>query len=483
MNQSSLPVAVIGAGPIGLAAATHLLVRGETPLVLEAGPTVGASIRAWGHVRVFSPWSYNIDPLAEELLVTSGWTAPDPDAYPTGHELVSHYLEPLAALPQLAPHIRLNTRVGSVTRLGFDKMKTTGREDAPFLLIVQTAGGGETTVLAKAVIDASGTYQTANPLGSSGVPAPGETALADRIFYGIPDVLGTHRSRYSGRRVAVVGSGHSAFNALLDLVTLQEAAPATEITWVVRRPAVDSLYGGGRNDQLAARGALGRRLQGLADRGAMHLVTGFKVRELRATPEGVVLVGEQADLEPVDEVIATTGFRPDLGLLAELRLGLDPAVESPTALAPLIDPNVHSCGTVRPHRVAELAHPEPDFYIVGMKSYGRAPTFLLSTGYEQVRSVVAALTGDHAAAATVAWVLPETGVCSVNRGPAPAATVDAPASACCGAGSPRADAAPVEETATPAPVGAGCGSGNAARAGEPLVLVAARPQPAPSCGG
>src|SRR5215204_1785228 len=283
MNRSSLPVAVIGAGPIGLAAAAHLLVRGETPLVLEAGPTVGASIRAWGHVRIFSPWSYNIDPLAEELLLTSGWIAPDPNAYPTGHELVTHYLEPLAALPQLAPHIRLNIRVRSVTRLGFDKMKTTGREDAPFLLTVKAADGGETTLLAKAVIDASGTYQTANPLGSSGVPAPGETALAARIFYGIPDVLGTHRTRYSGRRIAVVGSGHSAFNALLDLVALHEAAPQTTITWVVRRPTVDTLYGGGRNDQLAARGALGRRLQRLVEQGRVRLVTGFKVRELRAT--------------------------------------------------------------------------------------------------------------------------------------------------------------------------------------------------------
>ena len=80
-------------------------------------------------------------------------------------------------------------------------------------------------------------------------------------------------------------------------------------------------------------------------------------------------------------------------------------------LAPLIDPNLHSCGTVRPHGEAELRQPEKDFYIVGMKSYGRAPTFLLATGYEQARSVVAALAGDWQAARDVRLNLPETGVC------------------------------------------------------------------------
>ena len=116
----------------------------------------------------------------------------------------------------------------------------------------------------------------------------------------------------------------------------------------------------------------------------------------------------------VDEVIVCTGFRPDLEMLREVRLGLDPWLECATALGPLIDPNEHSCGTVRPHGARELAHPEKDFYIVGMKSYGRAPTFLLATGYEQARSVVAMLAGDVAAAERVELVLPETGVCSTH---------------------------------------------------------------------
>lgn len=153
---------------------------------------------------------------------------------------------------------------------------------------------------------------------------------------------------------------------------------------------------------------------------------GFRVLAVRKTEVGIEVVGEcdgakgegsvEKTLPPVDVIIAATGFRPDLAPEAELRLALDAATESPVALAPLIDPNVHSCGTVPPHGAVELAHPEQDFYLVGMKSYGRAPTFLLLTGYEQVRSVTAALAGDWEAARDVQLVLPETGVCSTSYG-------------------------------------------------------------------
>lgn len=425
MTTNRLPVVVIGGGPVGLAAAAHLIARGEEPLVFEAGTRVGANIREWGHVRLFSPWQYVVDSASRSLLEAQGWTAPSGCGYPTGDELVERYLEPLAATPELAPRIRLGARVESVSRLGFDKMKTAGRETAPFLVQVRTADGREEAVVARAVVDASGTWQRPNPLGASGVPAAGERAVADRVFYGIPDILGRHRERYAGRRVAVVGSGHSAFNALLDLVALADEAPGTEITWVVRRASLDRVFGGGANDALAARGELGARMRERVESGAVRVVTGFKLVEIR---EGVVLVGEDGALPPVDEVIATTGFRPDLSILGELRLGLDPAVESPTALAPLIDPNVHSCGTVRPHGAEELKHPEEGFYIVGMKSYGRAPTFLLLTGYEQVRSVAAALAGDWTSAREVHLELPETGVCSI----APVQQAVEKVSACCG---------------------------------------------------
>jgi hypothetical protein len=303
-------------------------------------------------------------------------------------------------------------------------MKTPGRDDAPFEVRFESAAG-EQALLARAVIDASGTYGRPNPLGASGVAAIGEAECRAHVYYGIPDALGVHRARYARRSMLVVGSGHSAFNVLLDLGELAAAAPGTSITWAIRRAELGALYGGGEADALPARGELGARLRALVERGRVRLVSGFGVAGLRRSGAGVVVVNaEQVALGPFDEIVAVTGFRPDFSMLAELRLDLDSAVESPRALAPLIDPNVHSCGTVPPHGVEELRHPEPGFYMVGMKSYGRAPTFLMLTGYEQVRSVVAALTGDMESARRVELTLPATGVCS-------AAPVADAANACC----------------------------------------------------
>jgi thioredoxin reductase len=426
-NATTHPIAVIGAGPIGLAAAAHLVARGERPIVLEAGASVGAHVARWSHVQVFSPWRYNLDEVSAKLLRASGWVEPDPDALPTGAELVERYLRPLAALPEIAPHLRLDARVTGITRAGFDKMKTVGREAAPFTLRVEAADGSKSRFLARAVIDASGTWGTPNPLGADGAPADGEAAARDRIAYGIPAPLGVDRARYAGRRVLVVGSGHSAFNVLLDLVALADVSPATRITWAVRRPTVGQMYGGGAADALPARGQLGARLEAAVAAGRVRLVTSFKTAAIQRGHDGVsVTDADGAGLGPFDEIIAATGFRPDPSLTGELRLDLDPAVESPRALAPLIDPNVHSCGTVPPHGVEELRHPEPDFYVVGMKSYGRAPTFLMLTGYEQVRSVVAALVGDWDAARRVELSLPATGVCSSTAGES-----CAPEAGCC----------------------------------------------------
>jgi thioredoxin reductase len=421
-------VAVIGAGPVGLAAAAHLLARGLEPIVFEAGEAVGASIREWGHVRVFSPWEFNLDPVAVELLDRVGWNAPERDGYPTGAEIVERYLEPLAATPEIAPMIHLGARVVGVTRAGIDKLKDQGRDEAPFELVVEQ-DGGESRYFAAAVIDASGTWTRPNPLGAGGLPAAGERAHADRISYGIPDVLGSDRRRYAGRRVLVVGSGHSAFNAILDLVALRDSEPATEIVWAIRGLAPGRKYGGGGDDQLPARGALGTAVRELVADGSITLASGFQTRAISTVNGRIVLADGDREVA-ADEVIAATGFRPDLSLLGELRLDLDDRVEAARALAPLIDPNLHSCGSVPPHGVDELSHPDAGVYMVGMKSYGRAPTFLLRTGYEQVRSIVAALAGDWEAARRVELVLPQTGACSTKATPSESA-----AAACCGAGS------------------------------------------------
>jgi thioredoxin reductase len=410
-------VVVIGAGPVGLAAAAHLAERGLPFLVLEAGASVGASVRQWGQVRLFSPWRYNIDHAARRLLDAAGWAAPALDVLPTGAELVEEYLAPLAKLPAIAPYLRLGARVVAISRDGLDRVRTAGREQAPF--VVRLADG--TDLLARAVIDASGTWATPNVLGGNGLPAHGETEAGAWIDQALPDVLGADRDRFAGAHTVVVGSGHSAATTLLALAQLAEQAPRTRITWAVRAANPDRAYGGGADDALPARGALGTGLRMLVDTGRITLAPRFAVHTIRAADGGgAKLVARDTDggerTITADRVVAATGYRPDHSIAGELRLDLDPILGSTRTLAPLIDPNLHSCGTVRPHGVDELSHPEPDYWAVGVKSYGRAPTFLLATGYEQVRSIAAALAGDWAAARDVQLDLPETGVCSATLG-------------------------------------------------------------------
>jgi len=450
--MSALPVAVIGAGPVGLAAAAHLLARGLQPLILEAADDIAAHVRDWAHVRVFSPWQYNIDKAARALLEASGWQSPPADMLPTGAELVEQYLRPLSRLPAIAHHLRLGHRVTAISRAGFDKVKSAGREHAPFLLRVSTPTG-EADILAAAVLDASGTWSQPNPAGAEGLPAIGEVAAADLIAYRIPDLLGIDRKRYEGRHVLVIGAGHSAANALLDLAKLTEQAPGTRISWAVRGTDLRRTFGGGDADALAARGALGSALRRLADSGRMELYMGFKTATFHPGAGSLTITARDGRMiTGVEQVIVATGQRPDLTMLRELRLGLDPWLESTTALGPLIDPNLHSCGTVRPHGAKELAHPEPGFYTVGIKSYGRAPTFLMATGYEQVRSVVAFLAGDFAGATEVQLELPETGVCSVSLAASPAATD------CCGGPAPAGrDACCDDDAAAKAAGTSGCG--------------------------
>ncbi|MFC7608231.1 NAD(P)-binding domain-containing protein [Teichococcus aestuarii] len=397
MTTSSLPVAIIGAGPVGLAAAAQLLARGIEPLLLEAGPAVGHAVRAWGHVRMFSPWAFNTDAAARALLAAEGWTAPEPGHYPTGAELVADYLAPLAATAALRGRIRTGAKVAGVARRDLGRLHdVAGREATPFVLHVETCCGTE-ALEARAVIDCSGTWNAPNPAGSHGLPAPGEAAQAGRIAYGIPDILGAERMAYAGRTTLVVGAGHSAMNAVLDLAELAGEAPGTRILWAFRRPLGAVSFGGGARDGLARRGALGARAQALVESGAVTALAPFLIDCIAERDGALAVTGRQAAgsvTVGADRMIVAAGFRPDLSFLREVRLALDPAVEATPALAPLIDPNLHSCGTVRPHGEAELRQPEAGFYIAGMKSYGRAPTFLLATGHEQVRSIAAFLAGD-----------------------------------------------------------------------------------------
>ncbi|WP_328866683.1 NAD(P)-binding domain-containing protein [Streptomyces sp. NBC_00304] len=407
-----LPVVVIGAGPAGLAAAAHLVERGIEPLVLETGPGAATAVRGWSHVRLFSTWSELVDPAAEKLLAPTGWTRPDADTYPTGGDWAEQYLQPLA--DALGHKVRYGATVTGVSRLGRDRIVDADREQQPFTLRITRADGGEERILGSAVIDASGTWSTPSPISADGLPALGERAASARISYRIPDLEDPAvRARYAGKRTAVIGSGASAFTALATLAGVAKDEPGTHSVWILRRGISGSTFGGGSADQLPARGALGLAAKAAVDDGYADAVTGFRTEAVEPAADGrLVLVGEDGRrLDPVDEVIVLTGLRPDLSFLSELRLALDERLQAPVELAPLIDPNQHSCGTVYPHGHRELSHPEQGVYLVGMKSYGRAPTFLAMTGYEQVRSVAAALAGDTEAADRVELALPETGVC------------------------------------------------------------------------
>lgn len=437
-----LPVAIIGAGPVGLAAAAHLLERGLDFRIYEAGVSPASSVAAWAHVRLFSPWRFLIDPAARRLLAASDWAEPAADGLPTGAELVEDYLMPLASQADIASRTRTGSTVVSVSRQGMDRTRSAARSTTPFVLRIRTGAGVE-EVTASAVIDASGTYASPNGLASNGLEPLGADRVADRIVHALPDVLGADRARFSGRHTSVVGAGHSAANTLIALAELAQEEPGTRVSWIVRNSGA-ARVSASPDDELQSRASIGARVAALIAEGKVALVDRFEIARLRpaavaagagnapgvasgggagageagaGVQRGVVLVGTRGG-EPfeivTDIIVGATGFRPDLSMLREIRLELDEVVEAPRRLAPLIDPNVHSCGTVEPHGFAELRHPEPNFFIAGMKSYGRAPTFLLSTGYEQVRSIVAWLAGDVAAARAVQLQLPATGVCSTD---------------------------------------------------------------------
>ncbi|MFI5958066.1 FAD-dependent oxidoreductase [Cryptosporangium sp. NPDC051539] len=426
--MSELPVVVIGAGPQGLAAAAHLRERGLTPLVLEAGPVPAHAVSQWAHVRLFSGWNELVDPAAARLLEPTGWTAPS-EGYPTGGEWISAYLAPLAGA--LGEQVRTGARVTGVSRKGRDRLVDAGRDEQPFTVHVTYADGSEEKVDARAVIDASGTWTAPNPAGADGLPALGERTAVEAGVVSFLPPKPEQVEQLAGTHVVVVGSGHSAMTAVIQLGALAAAHPGTRISWVVRRGSTGISFGGGAADELPQRGALGLGAKAVVDEGHVALVTGFRTDRITLADGKAVLIGEDGtELAPADQVIVLTGFRPDLSFLTEVRLELDATLQAPVRIAAEVDPNLHSCGDVRATGAADLAHPEKDLYLVGMKSYGRAPTFLAMTGYEQVRSVAAQLAGDHEAAARVELVLPDTGVCGGSG------AFDDPAGAsggCCGA--------------------------------------------------
>lgn len=393
-------IAILGAGPIGLEAALAAAEAGLDFTIYEASSEPAGHLADWGHVRMFTPWRMNVGPAARAWLERSGWTAPDPESLPTGRELVERYLEPLARLPQLEPRVHRHAQVVHISRQGMLKGDSAGRAEHPFRLMVRDQGGRESFLHAFTVIDASGVYGQPNWAGDGGIPARSELYLAPQLSYHPDDVLGLGRERYAGKRVMVIGAGASAANTVLSLAQLAHDAPGTQVVWVTRR-AREAILPPIADDPLSERHAIyarARSLAGGAEPGVTHVggarVEGFEFNSATHRYRVTLMIDEQPRVEEVERVIVNTGFGPDDSLYRELQVHECYSTRGPMKLsAALSDAGASDCLTTPAFGTDALANPEPDFWILGHKSYGRSPNFLLETGYRQVTDVMATLAG------------------------------------------------------------------------------------------
>ncbi len=426
-----LRMAILGAGPIGLEAAIYGRSLGHDVVVFEKAE-VASAVHSWHHVRLFSPWSMNQTPLGKRRLAQAGYPATDPDVCPTGAEFVSQYLLPLSRDPLLDGRLRLSSRVVAVGRNGLlkgDLIGQAGRVRHPFRMLIE-GRTGEHVEHADVVLDCTGTYDCPNAIGDGGIPAPGERWLGDRLVRHPPDVLGQDRVRFADKRVLVVGGGLSAATAVCALTRLCREAPRTEVVWAVRSTRLtpyDPPHEIG-HDPLPGRDRLIREANDLA-----HAATGKPLRFLPGafvdamSAEGhrmrvtLRLGNQHIQDELFDEVIGLTGYSPDNSLYRELQIHECYASRGPMKLAAsLLSLGVGSgdCLAQPTPGPETLKNPEPRFYILGAKSYGRNSAFLLRTGHAQVRGVYALLHEDpgldlygHSGARQVPVMADETVVC------------------------------------------------------------------------
>ena len=399
-------IAIIGAGPVGLEAALYARFLGYEVDLFERG-TIADNIEQWGHVRLFSPWSMITSPLGRAAIEAqdTDWVCPPGDELPTAREFIERYLQPLAATDLVEDQIHSQTVVLKIGRDDLLKGERVGdehRADTLFRLLVQTRDNGEKVYNADIVIDASGTFGNHNHLGVGGVPAVGEVAGLDAIEYGLPDITGADRARYAGRHTLVIGRGYSAATNVVALAELAREAAETRITWITRGEDHDTPMPLIDNDRLRARDALARAANALAadSNGPVAYFSATSVdrvtRRADTSRFEVGLVGKHAESIEVDQIIANVGYRPDQSLYSELQVHNCYATDGPIKLAVAIAGDESrdcldqvSCGA------DVLVNPEPNFYILGAKSYGRNSRFLISAGLRQIRDVFAII-GDRA---------------------------------------------------------------------------------------
>jgi len=379
-------IAIIGGGPIGLAVLAHSLHRNLDPILFEKSDGVGGTFYETPHVNMFSPWRYSVDRTLLTFLRKTTWTAPDCDTEPTGREFVDRYCKPFADMPEVSKCIHFHSEVISVCRKGCDKTTSQRRSEVPFIVTVRQGDTVRQYEVDK-VVDASGT-QVHNRMGANGLMVKGEEKILNRIQYGMPDIMGKLRHKYEGKRVLVVGSGHSAMEDMMTLVDLNKGSDNT--VWAIRAahltiPTFDDVV----QTKFPALIKLIDKVDQTVQQEKCRLVTSFRVNEVRLEPNGKITVFSSSlpwgapgpsPITGIDEIIVSTGCKPDHDIIRELRFQLDSILECPLKLGPVIDPEHFTCVSVKPHGYKELGHPEENFFMVGKKSYGRAPRHLLDTG-------------------------------------------------------------------------------------------------------
>ena len=386
-------IAILGAGPTGLEAALAATEAGNPFTVYEAAPTVAGNVRAWGHVRLFTPWEMNVSPRMRRHLEAAGREVPDGAECPTGRDLAERLLSPLAELPEIAPHLRLGTRVLGLGRRGLlkhEEIATAERGRHPFRILLADGAGREWTEEADLVIDATGTWENPNTLGDGGIPAPGERALDAEIRRDIPD-LAAERNDWAGRTILLAGAGHSAQTAVRALAELAQQAPGTRVIWALRNP--EPGWGTHKGDPLPARAELTAAAADLATGGspAVEARRGVVVAEI-AKPNGRFEVtlrkGARRERIAVDRILSLTGAVGDYTLYRQLQVHECYATCGPIKLAgALLGAGAADCLAQTTHGADTLTNPEPGFFILGAKSYGRNNTFLMRIGWEQIGEV------------------------------------------------------------------------------------------------
>lgn len=392
-------LAILGAGPIGLEAALAAAEAGLDFSLYEAAATVGGHLRAWGHVRLFTPWSMNVSPRAARHLAAAGCEPPSGPTCPTGDELAERLLEPVARLAAVAPRLRLATRVRAVGRAGLlknEEIATAARGSRDFRLLLAAADGREWVETASAVVDTTGTWSHPNALGDGGIPAPGEAALAARgaITRRIPD-LEREGADWSGRTILLAGAGHSAQTAARDLAAFARRAPGTRVVWALRKR--EPGFGAVAADPLPARAALGRSALDLVAGLAPELEArrGVVVDAVRPVAAGRIEVvlrnGAGRAAVVVDRVLSLTGSVGDPSLYRQLQVHECYATCGPMKLSAALlgsgGGGGGDCLEQKSHGAETLVNPEPGFFILGAKSYGRNNSFLMRVGWEQVDEV------------------------------------------------------------------------------------------------